>query len=218
MQECSGPGVERPPEPECVRAHLARLLGSDALSNAPRLRSFLSYVVDRSLAGEGDSVKEYSIGLEVFGRGDAFDPRTDTIVRVQARRLRSKLEEYYNVEGVLDRVVIELPKGGYVPTFRTVAVSEPPDASQTGDVGPERPRAGRSRDLEKLRGLLGREARLALLTSAGRQGRLALELALDGFADDDGAWALRMARGFLAYWDWSQDRRGRLCVDMARSA
>jgi hypothetical protein len=217
MHECSCPGVERPPEPECVRAHLARLLGSDALSNAPCLRRFLSYVVDRSLAGDEGNVKEYAIGLEVFGRGDAFDPRIDTIVRVQARRLRSKLEEYYEVEGALDRVVIELPKGGYVAKFRTVAVSELPDESHTGDVCSERSRDG-SRDLEKLRGLLGRAARLALLTSAGRQDRLALQLALDGFADDDGAWALRMARGFLAYWEWSQNRRGHLSADMAQSA
>ena len=132
MHECSCPGVERPPEPECVRAHLARLLGSDALSNAPCLRRFLSYVVDRSLAGDEGNVKEYAIGLEVFGRGDAFDPRIDTIVRVQAWRLRSKLEEYYDTDGRNRPVLIELHKGHYVPVFR-VAIRQAPERGTAAD-------------------------------------------------------------------------------------
>ena len=75
------------PDPDCVRAHLARVLKSGVLSNAASLRRFLSYVVERSLAGDTDGVKEYAIGTEVLGRGGSFDPKIDTIVRVQALSL-----------------------------------------------------------------------------------------------------------------------------------
>ena len=99
-----------PVPPELVRAHVARVLRSETFSKAPSLRRLLSYVVDQSVGGRADSVKEYSIGVEVFGRGESFDPRADTIVRVQARRLRSKLGEYYAVEGFADGLEIELPE------------------------------------------------------------------------------------------------------------
>ena len=62
--------------------------------------------------------------MEVFGRGEAFDPRTDTIVRVQARRLRSKLKDYYDAEGQTDPIVIELPKGHYGVTFGSASSQE----------------------------------------------------------------------------------------------
>lgn len=81
----------------------------------------LRYLVERTLEGKTDELKEYSLGVDVFGRGAAFDPRADTIVRVQARRLRSRLEEYYNLEGRMDPVLIELPKGHYVVSFRPAA-------------------------------------------------------------------------------------------------
>jgi hypothetical protein len=71
-----------------------------------------------------NEVKEYSLGVEVFGRGEAFDPRTDTIVRVQARRLRSKLKDYYDAEGQTDPIVIELPKGHYGVTFGSASWQE----------------------------------------------------------------------------------------------
>ena len=95
-------GTERETERERVRAHARRVLESDSFSKAHSLRRFLAYVVDETLAGRADTLKEYAIGVEVFGRGDAFDPRADTIVRVQARRLRSKLEQYYAVAGYPD--------------------------------------------------------------------------------------------------------------------
>jgi len=197
------------PEPGCVRDQLARLLASDTLSGAPSLKRFLSYVVERRLAGDSDAVKEYAIGVEVFGRGDEFDPRIDTIVRVQARRLRSKLVEYYEAEGALDLIVIDVPKGGYVPAFRAAHASDQQGGSATGRGRSGSRTDGRERQVDKLRGLLGRDARLAPLTSAGSGDRVALQLALDGFESDDRAWALRMARGFLAYWDWSEQRGGR---------
>ena len=81
------------------------------------MSGFLRYVVERALAGEGDQIKEYVIGVAVFGRGDDYDPRLDSIVRVEARRLRTKLDEYYAADGRDDTIVIAIPRGSYSPTF-----------------------------------------------------------------------------------------------------
>src|SRR5215471_3735817 len=104
---------------EMVRAALAHVLASRSFASAPSLSRFLGYIVDNTIDGKSDALKEYAIGVDVFDRGESFDPKTDTIVRVQARRLRSKLEEYYRTEGRNAAVVIELAKGGYVPRFRS---------------------------------------------------------------------------------------------------
>ena len=103
---------------ESVQAELEGILASNAFSRAGRLSSFLRFVVERTLRGESSELKEYSLGLEVFRRSESYDPRIDPIVRVEARRLRSKLERYYEDEGKDDLVQIELPKGGYAPVFR----------------------------------------------------------------------------------------------------
>ena len=78
-----------------VAAQLQRVLASAAFANAPILSRFLRYVVEHSLPDQACPLKEYALGVEVFGRGADFDPRIDTIVRTHARRLRAKLEEYY---------------------------------------------------------------------------------------------------------------------------
>src|SRR5262245_31452293 len=80
---------------------------------------FLRFTVQCAIAGQAEQLKEITLGMEVFDRTSSFDPRTDTIVRVEARRLRSKLKEYYEGEGRSDPVWIDFPKGGYVPTFLT---------------------------------------------------------------------------------------------------
>ncbi|MEK7407296.1 MAG: hypothetical protein AAB225_19650 [Acidobacteriota bacterium] len=103
---------------DAVREQLSRILANDRFTGAHHLTRFLRFVVEETLAGRGDSVKESVVGLEVFRRGSDFDPRLDPIVRVQAAKLRSRLKEYYEVEGKADAVLIELPKGGYVPVFR----------------------------------------------------------------------------------------------------
>src|SRR5262249_14276384 len=77
----------------------------------------LRYTVEAALRGEKDKLKEYVIGLEVFDRGEGFDPGHDAIVRVQARKLREKLDDYYRTEVAGDPVGIECPRGGYVPSF-----------------------------------------------------------------------------------------------------
>src|SRR5262245_40064484 len=99
MRARSPSASERPLSPEPIRAQLARILRSRTFSNAPSLIRFLRYVVERTIEGKAEELKEYAIGVEVFDRGESFDARTDTIVRVQARRLRSKLKEYYDAEG-----------------------------------------------------------------------------------------------------------------------
>jgi TolB-like protein len=102
---------------EAITAQLDRILGSKGFANAGRLSRLLRYVVERTLAGEADQLKEYAVGVEVFDRDDKYDPRLDSIVRVEAGRLRSRLDEYYNGEGATDEVRIVLPRGGYSAQF-----------------------------------------------------------------------------------------------------
>ena len=101
-----------------VRAALERVLGSSAFQRTPQLQRFLRFVVEEVLAGRGDRLKEYVVGTEVFGRPSNYDPRLDSLVRVEARRLRTALEAYYQAEGHDDPVFIEFTKGSYVPSFR----------------------------------------------------------------------------------------------------
>jgi hypothetical protein len=103
--------------PGAVESALARVMASKALRSSPRLRQFLSFVVRHVLAGDEDGIKEYTIGVEVFQRGTRFDPKCDSIVRVEAIKLRRKLHEYYRSEGATDLVTISIPKGGYRPIF-----------------------------------------------------------------------------------------------------
>ncbi len=105
------------PTPAAARAELERLLASEGFVNSDRLTRFLRFTVEKTLAGEGDQLKEYLLGVEVFDRGATFDPRMDPIVRVEARRLRAKLEEYYAGAGRADEVRIVCRKGSYAPVF-----------------------------------------------------------------------------------------------------
>jgi serine/threonine-protein kinase len=105
-------------EDDAVREHLERILTSPTFQQGDRLKRFLKFIVLEAVAGRRHELKEYVIGVQVFGKEDSFDPRTDPIVRVQARRLRAKLVRYYREEGRADEMVIELPKGGYAPVFK----------------------------------------------------------------------------------------------------
>jgi TolB-like protein len=102
-----------------VRHQLDRILASKTFSQVERLKKFISFIVSETVAGRGGDLKEYVIGVQVFGKEAAFDPRTDPIVRVQARRLRTRLSRYYRDEGNSDELIVDLPKGGYAPVFRT---------------------------------------------------------------------------------------------------
>lgn len=101
-----------------IQQQLGRIMASATFQPVARLRRFLQFTVNETIAGRGDKLKEYVVGVHVFGKEAAFDPRTDPIVRVQARRVRARLVGYYQQEGLNDEVVIDLPKGRYAPTFR----------------------------------------------------------------------------------------------------
>ena len=88
-----------------VREHLARILNSQALIQAERLRRFLEYLVEHAISGKKGSLNQFSIACDVFDRDESFDSTVDAIVRVEAGRLRSKLLEYYDEEGRGDGVV-----------------------------------------------------------------------------------------------------------------
>jgi eukaryotic-like serine/threonine-protein kinase len=101
-----------------IRAQLDRILASATFADAERARKFLRFVVENALAGRAAEIKESVIAVEALGRPPLFDPRSDPIVRVEAGRLRTKLLSYYHSEGSNDAVLIDLPKGGYVPRFQ----------------------------------------------------------------------------------------------------
>src|SRR5215471_15699349 len=102
---------------EAVQAELERILASTCFRNSTRISRFLRFTVETTLRAQGDPIKEYLIGVEVFGRDGSYDPRLDPVVRVEAGRLRSKLAEYYRTQGQDDSIVIDLPRGTYVPIF-----------------------------------------------------------------------------------------------------
>lgn len=102
---------------EQVRAELERVLASRGFTTAGRQSRLLRHVVEKTLAGQGDQLKEYSVGMEVFDRDEKYDPRIDSIVRVEAGRLRSRLDEYYAADGAGDPIRISLPRGAYVAQF-----------------------------------------------------------------------------------------------------
>src|SRR5438270_13541488 len=96
-----------------------RLISSHVLHGSESLCKLLRYLAEHALDHPGVPVKEYQIATEVFGRPADFDPQSDSAIRVQAGRLRSKISEYYASEGSDDPVVVEMPKGTYVLSFHT---------------------------------------------------------------------------------------------------
>jgi len=99
-----------------IRQHLAEILNSSSFQASQRLKDFLSYIVESTLAGKGEGLKAYTIATEVFKLGDNFDPRINPLVRTEAGRLRSKLDHYY-LENPDARIRINIPKGAYMASF-----------------------------------------------------------------------------------------------------
>lgn len=108
------------PSPEAVRAHLDSILRSTGFANSERMSRFLRYTVEMKLRGEEGQIKEFLLGQEVFDRGADYDPRLDPIVRVEARRLRQRLGQYYAGPGGVEPFRIEFPKGSYAPVIEIV--------------------------------------------------------------------------------------------------
>ena len=112
------------PPADAIRATVERIVASPDFAASDRARRFLRYVVEETLSGRSERIKAFSVAVEVFGRDESFDPQNDPVVRIEAGRLRRALEHYYLLSGQDDPVIIDIPKGGYVPTFRFGAVEE----------------------------------------------------------------------------------------------
>ena len=157
-----------------ARAELSRLLEDARFHGTERTRSILKYLAERRFEGRADSVKAYSIALDVLGRRSDFDPATDPIVRIEMSRLRSALSQYYEAFGSQTGVAITLPKGHYVAefTYTNAALAEAPgdeatDASGRADAAidlhpPSAPIEATPRDMKRH---WGTAASLALAAS-----------------------------------------------------
>jgi len=110
---------------EAYKEQVRRVILSATFRNAATLKLLLQFLADKTLGSSTESLKEYTIGVEALGRKPDFDPKVDTIVRVQSHRLRLRLKEYYEAEGSKDPILIQLPKGHYVPTFEPMPISLP---------------------------------------------------------------------------------------------
>ncbi|MEP2029092.1 MAG: hypothetical protein ABJI96_10360 [Paracoccaceae bacterium] len=128
-------------EPESVRTALSQVIGSAEFRASEKRTAFLEYVVQKALSDETETIKAYNIGIDIFGRGEDFDPQSDPVVRVEAGRLRRDLEHYYLTAGRDDKIVFAIPKGTYIPEIkrREVTQSEPkmahPEASDSNGNG-----------------------------------------------------------------------------------
>lgn len=103
---------------DAILLELEKIVGSEAFRSSDRSTRLLRFLVEQTVDGQAESLKEYTIGTEALGRNTSFDPRLDHIVRAEASRLRARLEKYYASEGRTDAVLIALPKGTYVPRFQ----------------------------------------------------------------------------------------------------
>jgi len=118
-------------ELEASSAQIQRIVQSKAFRTSEVHRNLLTYLAEKSLSGDAENIKEYTVGLDVFGKPDSYDPRQESTVRMHVARLRQKLAEYYRTEGVDDPIFVDLPKGGFRVTFepRTVAAIPEPEAA-----------------------------------------------------------------------------------------
>jgi Tol biopolymer transport system component len=191
-----------------VRAQLERILASEVFSRSQQLRRFLTFIVQQRLAGQGQSLKEAVLAHELYGKGTDFDCGTDPVVRVDARRLRDKLREYY--EGRSDPVVISLPKGSYVPVFEAEAASPTPTAPLVVSPAPKQTPAARDRRRTTIAAgalaivaaaLAATLAWRALLTQAGAPAQL---LPLASYPGVEGPPALSPDGNLVAF-AWSGD-------------
>jgi hypothetical protein len=137
-QESGGGSGAASIPPHLIEHELEKILASPVFASSHRLVRFLRFVVEQVLKNEADRLKEYLLGISVFDREESYDPRTDPIVRVEASRLRTKLREYYDTDGRTDPILIELPKGTYVPHITPKVGELEPTAAGTPRFGSRR--------------------------------------------------------------------------------
>src|SRR3954470_1041966 len=99
------------------QVQVQRIVSSKAFRTSEVHRNLLMYFAEKSLAGEAQNLKEYTVGLDVFGKPSSYDPRQESVVRMHVGRLRQKLAEYYRTEGQDDPVIVDLPKGAFTLVF-----------------------------------------------------------------------------------------------------
>jgi len=109
-----------------IKLQLEKILSSETLRDSPQLCRFLQFIVEQEIAGQIDQLKEYVLGHQVLHKDESFDPRVDTGVRTEARRLRQKLGEYYQTAGRNDAIEITVPKGSFRAVFTARPEAGPP--------------------------------------------------------------------------------------------
>src|ERR1700704_1029240 len=116
------------PELDANQVQIQRLVQSKAFKTSEVHRNLLNYLAEKSLAGTAQNLKEYTVGLDVFGKPASYDPRQESVVRMHVGRLRQKLAEYYRTDGQDDPVIVDLPKGAFTLIFssRPAAEVQPP--------------------------------------------------------------------------------------------
>jgi hypothetical protein len=116
-------------ELEANQTQVQRIIQSKAFRTSEVHRNLLQYLAEKSLSGTAGSLKEYTVGLDVFSKPASYDPRQESVVRMHVARLRQKLAEYYRTEGVEDPVFVDVPKGGFKVTFEAREIAPEPVAA-----------------------------------------------------------------------------------------
>jgi hypothetical protein len=133
-------------ELEANQLQVQRIIQSKAFRTSEVHRNLLNYLAEKSLSGTADSLKEYTVGLDVFAKPASYDPRQESVVRMHVARLRQKLAEYYRTEGVDDPVMVDVPKGGFKVTFETREMAPGPVAAVAAEAVP-RPEPSHRKEL-----------------------------------------------------------------------
>ena len=115
---------------EAISPQIERMLASPEFNATPQQVALLKFVVEQTVSGKACDIKGYTLAVQVFGRDPDFDQRSDSIVSIQASRLRGALTHYYETDGRDDSIRIDIPKGTYVPVFKRRCQSQPPVASR----------------------------------------------------------------------------------------
>src|SRR5271156_413135 len=116
-------------ELEANQTQVQRITQSKAFRSSEVHRNLLHYLAEKSLSGTADSLKEYTVGLDVFAKPASYDPRQESVVRMHVARLRQKLAEYYRTEGLNDAVMVDVPKGGFRVIFEAREMAPEPAAA-----------------------------------------------------------------------------------------